>query len=367
MKDKMSIYNYTDSHFKILFSNHFFQKSRSESKSIIEKIHQINGASNIYIAQSASSLALCGFYLPDKTLNRSECWILESESSFLDVSFLENIISFLLYEGFYKRKLHKISFCIKNSNTEIISAIKKYQFSIEGILKDHFLSKESLKNVLNETFAKGVNELFVNGVIVAIMEKEFYSFSTGIVPFLTGFLIIRATNNSVFEISVIKTGENLPEYIVENEIFREYFKSNDDKVPKPTNYENLYTSSNAYPYLNNAVKQVFEYVKGTRKEFDLNYEFSDSTNFQKLVWEATMQIPYGQTKSYEEISAMIKPEGKLTEVRLLSRAVGTALGKNAVMIAIPCHRVIGKNGKLKGFAGGLEVKDYLLNHEMLRL
>lgn len=104
-----------------------------------------------------------------------------------------------------------------------------------------------------------------------------------------------------------------------------------------------------------AEKQLAEYFLGKRKNFDLKYSFSGS-NFQKAVWNELEKIPFGKTKTYGEIAAAIgKPKS--------ARAVGSACNKNPLAIIVPCHRVIGKDGKLKGFACGNETKEWLLNHE----
>lgn len=104
-----------------------------------------------------------------------------------------------------------------------------------------------------------------------------------------------------------------------------------------------------------AEKQLFEYFSGKRKTFELEYEFS-GTEFQKSVWQELLKIPFGKTKTYGEIAKEIgKPKA--------GRAVGSACNKNPLPIIVPCHRVIGKNGKLTGFACGTEIKEWLLDHE----
>ena len=107
--------------------------------------------------------------------------------------------------------------------------------------------------------------------------------------------------------------------------------------------------------LEEALKQMNEYFTGKRKEFDLPLYF-EGTEFQKSVWNELRKIPYGITVSYKDIAAGIKNEKAV-------RAVGNANNKNKIMIIVPCHRVIGKNGKLVGFAGGLDKKEFLLEHE----
>ncbi len=104
-----------------------------------------------------------------------------------------------------------------------------------------------------------------------------------------------------------------------------------------------------------AYEQICEYIAGRRKSFDLPYELY-GTEFQKRVWIELCRIPYGETRTYKQIAEAVgNPES--------SRAVGSANGKNPIMIIVPCHRVIGTNGNLTGYAGGLELKKALLDIE----
>lgn len=107
--------------------------------------------------------------------------------------------------------------------------------------------------------------------------------------------------------------------------------------------------------LEDAVYQLNEYFEGKRTQFDLKLN-PEGTDFQKRVWEALLQIPFGKSISYLELSK------KLGDVKAI-RAVAAANGKNPLWIIIPCHRVIGSNGDLIGYAGGLHRKKWLLGHE----
>ena len=103
------------------------------------------------------------------------------------------------------------------------------------------------------------------------------------------------------------------------------------------------------------VCEIEEYFNTKRKYFSLKLK-PEGTSFQQLVWNELLKIPYGQTKSYQEIANNIgKPHAQ--------RAVGLACNRNPILILIPCHRVIAKNGKLSGFALGTDVKQQLLNLE----
>lgn len=104
-----------------------------------------------------------------------------------------------------------------------------------------------------------------------------------------------------------------------------------------------------------AYKQLDEYLNGERKEFNLPLKV-EGTKFQMSVWDALTRIPYGETRSYKDIAVAINNEKA-------SRAVGNANNKNSIPIFIPCHRVIGANGKLVGYGCGLDIKEKLLEIE----
>lgn len=104
-----------------------------------------------------------------------------------------------------------------------------------------------------------------------------------------------------------------------------------------------------------AVYQLNEYFEGKRQYFDLLLN-PEGTEFQKKVWSLLSEIPYGKTISYLELSRRFGDEKAI-------RAVAAANGKNPLWIIIPCHRVIGSDGSLTGYAGGLHRKKWLLNHE----
>lgn len=102
-------------------------------------------------------------------------------------------------------------------------------------------------------------------------------------------------------------------------------------------------------------EQLAAYFKGTLQQFDLPLVFA-GTPFQKRVWTALLDIPYGQTRSYKQQSIYLGDEKAI-------RAVARSNGENTLAIVVPCHRVIGENGALTGYAGGLRHKKWLLEHE----
>jgi methylated-DNA-[protein]-cysteine S-methyltransferase len=107
--------------------------------------------------------------------------------------------------------------------------------------------------------------------------------------------------------------------------------------------------------LKDCYNQLHEYFTGVRKEFTFPI-WSEGTPFQKTVWNALTDVPFGKTATYKDIAVSINNEKAI-------RAVGNANGKNKLNIVVPCHRIIGSNGKLTGYGGGLWRKEWLLEHE----
>ena len=118
-------------------------------------------------------------------------------------------------------------------------------------------------------------------------------------------------------------------------------------------------TDDAHPVLREAAAQLADYFDGKRQQFDLPLDLSHGTAFQQSVWQALLAIPAGATTSYGQLSAGI---GKPAAVR----AVGAAVGRNPISVIVPCHRVLGSDGSLTGYAGGLERKTALLELEGAR-
>jgi methylated-DNA-[protein]-cysteine S-methyltransferase len=104
--------------------------------------------------------------------------------------------------------------------------------------------------------------------------------------------------------------------------------------------------------------QLDEYFKSNRSEFTIKYQL-EGTDFQKKVWNALTEIPFAEVQSYKDIAVAVGNEKAV-------RAVGSTNGKNKISIVVPCHRVIGSNGKMTGYAGGVWRKEWLLEHERNR-
>jgi methylated-DNA-[protein]-cysteine S-methyltransferase len=142
-------------------------------------------------------------------------------------------------------------------------------------------------------------------------------------------------NSSIGLIEITGTDDSISALYFVEEGFKPEFKSNS--------------------YLENCAGQLDEYFNGKRKIFEIKLEL-EGTEFQKKVWNELLNIQYGETKSYLQISKIL---GDVSAIR----AVANANGQNRISVIIPCHRVIGSNGSLTGYAGGLWRKKWLLDHE----
>ena len=131
-----------------------------------------------------------------------------------------------------------------------------------------------------------------------------------------------------------------------------------DAHPKPLEQLQI-SDTEIHDSVNVAITQLEEYFSGTRRDFELPLDLQ-GTEFQVSAWNALADIPYGQTASYGQQAASI---GRPKAVR----AIGGANGRNPVAIVLPCHRIVGADGSLTGFGGGIEVKKWLLDHEQAML
>ena len=145
------------------------------------------------------------------------------------------------------------------------------------------------------------------------------------------------------------------QYSYETKLGSVTFVEEDGALLAITTHQTYECERSETPLIKEAYKQLSEYLKRERKCFDLPFN-PCGTEFQRQVWKALCDIPYGETRSYKQIAEAI---GNPKAVR----AVGMANNRNPLLIVIPCHRVIGANGKLVGYGAGIEKKEYLLKLE----
>ncbi len=147
-----------------------------------------------------------------------------------------------------------------------------------------------------------------------------------------GIISIKATQNGICKLSILKLS---------------YKKNLDTEI------------KNIPPLIKKSLKQLKEYFDGKRKRFFIAFDFLNGTEFEKKVWNALLEIPYGTTSTYKLIAIKIKKPKSF-------RAVGNAIGKNPIPVIIPCHRVIREDKRLGGFSSGIEIKKKLLKLEKVK-
>lgn len=126
-----------------------------------------------------------------------------------------------------------------------------------------------------------------------------------------------------------------------------------DKIAKNFYKEELVIGESQNKYIES---EICNYLEGKSKKININPHFLTGSDFEKSVWEKMMEVPYGETRSYREIACLVgKPKAY--------RATGTAIGKNPLLLLVPCHRVIKSSGEVGNFSSGIEVKKFLLDLE----
>jgi len=316
-----------------------------DSLSILDyylKLYKTNyDENNIFIFYTSNTLILTGLKKDYFSLNNcivnifAFCFENGSFNEYFEDYFsredVNRFISFILGQTFINLKFTKLSIEFPSNLNFIEKQLYDYKFYPEGLFKQRY-------NLSNKSF---------DGKLFSIQKSQFDSYSTGYIVHGVYNLKIRATNYAV--LGIYSDSETDFENIENNS----------------NNIENVNDKAKfVYSKVDNTKNQIREYFKGSRIDFDLKIQLPEVSEFQREVWKLCSSIPYGQTRSYEDISKILE-DNKNSMDSKYSRAVGMALSKNPVLLAIPCHRVIGKNGKLRGFSAGIGFKDFLLKHEMM--
>lgn len=189
--------------------------------------------------------------------------------------------------------------------------------------------------------------------------------AVGVVPYKLGVLSVTGTETQVDSVDFHMFGEP-----VDNPYLRDVFHiwgllDEKERLRSSKECVRLIRNDGLPAMIGKAVTELQEYMAGERQTFDLKLNLASGSPFQQAVWAALMAIPYGTTETYLDVALKLA-DGDLKKARAMSRAVGSACGANPVPVVVPCHRVIGRDGRLTGFSGGIENKEYLLEHELFR-
>ena len=215
-----------------------------------------------------------------------------------------------------------------------------------------------------------------NAVFSDGLHADAYSFSLlrpqngkiayGFVPFPKGLVAVRGTAETIDRVEFLHYGESPGDpFLSECAAYRGYLLKG-GVLGLREDPPGILERSPLPSEVSKACRQIEEYFAHKRSEFDLHLDFSPRTSdFQRNVWKILAGIGYGHMWTYEDVAAAVV-NGTREEARKMARAIGTACASNPIALIIPCHRVIGKDGKLTGFSGGVDIKEFLLAHEWLQ-
>lgn len=209
-------------------------------------------------------------------------------------------------------------------------------------------------------------------ILLSLLRPEYLSRFTAFIPFKLGVFNVTGHDRGLTSADFARYGERFQSAIVQESA--EYTGLLDpngclassasiEKVLQP---DGRLVRTDAPQTVQNAARQVQEYFAGHLTAFDLSLDLTGGSEFQIKVWNALSRIPFGTTWTYEELAHQLT-EDDWQAARNMARAVGSACGANPIPLILPCHRVIGKDGRLVGFSGGLDIKEYLLDHELMGL
>lgn len=257
------------------------------------------------------------------------------------------IIDTILRIAFFSMTLHKVSWNIAISDIRLGETAEACGMRQEAVLEEEL----------------NLNGVYVDAGMFSLLASEYPDYSVAFVPFPKGVIAVRGSSDFVegvrfyplfdriedpFDRTVaIRTGVADSLGVVRQEIRADQI---DNKIALPTEVAK-------------AAREISEYLKKARTKFTVNVRFSHGSDFQRHVWEEIKKIPYGATVSYEDIAMSLTGNDRVA-ARNLTRAVGSACSDNPVPVIIPCHRVIGKDGRLVGFASGVDIKEFLIEHEI---
>lgn len=209
-----------------------------------------------------------------------------------------------------------------------------------------------------------VDGAYCDAALFSLLDSEYPDYSVGFVPFRKGVVAIRGDNEVIEMTRFFSYGKPVEGNLERNVAIRTGIADASGVLKEEGAPEYKELLNMEFPKeVMRCMTELNEYFMKRRTSFTIHTKPLHGSDFQKKVWDKVNTIPYGVTRSYEDIALELTGGDKVS-ARNLTRAVGSACGDNPLPILVPCHRIIGKDGKLVGFSGGLEIKEFLLNHEM---
>lgn len=260
----------------------------------------------------------------------------------------------LMRKLFFKEDARKVSILITSSEVMLDEVLCEIGFMQEALLRDEICKVVDGRKV------------YEDAGLYSIQRSEYKGYNVCFVPFQRGVVAITGGITYVDGLYFLSYEEAIEDSYIAECAWYQGITDDDAKVLSRKDYpwDMLPEEFSFMPAeLIRANEEVKEYFHKQRQNFDISVKIHESTPFQLQVWDKLKSIPYGVTVSYEDIALEIS-DNDLQRARKLTRAVGKACSENPVPIIVPCHRVIGKNGRLVGFSGGIEFKDFLLQNEL---
>ena len=257
------------------------------------------------------------------------------------------VIDAVLRIAFFTMHLHRISWIIPASDIVAGEVALACGMRQEAVLEEAIFDHDS----------------FVDAGLFSLLASEYPDYAVAFVPYHRGVLAVRGSSTAVEGIRFYAYGDKIIDNFEKRVAIRTGFADAYGKLLPQGAMIYLHPSAALPEEVSKAVRELKEYFAKARTKFSVRVNFPYGSDFQRHVWQELQKIPYGTTVSYEDIALALTGNDKIA-ARNLSRAVGSACADNPVPILIPCHRVIGKDGRLVGFSGGVENKEFLLEHEI---
>ena len=291
--------------------------------------------------------ALIKLFRPDRKNCRAHIEFVFTSDANADTQsgVVDEVLRYCFLDQFY----HKVTVICNHGNEGLERILTGAGFMQEAVLRDEVRLKNG----------------FEDAGLYAMLSYEYPKYNVCFVPFERGVAIVSGSCNYVDSVKLFHYGQIVEDPFIHN--IAGSLGLLDDNGGLMRNDDGIYNlDEDQLKYLPDELAKAYvelrEYFDSMRAGFDISVTFNTGTPFQKKVWNALNSIPYGGTASYEDIALMLT-DGSLPEARKITRAVGAACSDNPVAVIVPCHRVIGKDGSIVGYAAGIDIKDYLLLHE----
>lgn len=263
------------------------------------------------------------------------------------VEIKRKVIDSILRIAFFTLHLHRVSWIIPASD------IQSGEIALASGMRQEAVLDEAL--FLNGTF--------VDAGLFSLLASEYPDFAVAFVPYPRGVLAVRGSSTAVEGVRFYTFGDKIVDNFEKQVAIRTGFADIYGNLLPQGSVIYLHAPAQLPEEVSKAVRELREYFAKARTKFTVRVNFPYGSDFQRHVWQELQKVPYGTTVSYEDVALALTGNDRIA-ARNLSRAVGSACADNPVPILIPCHRVIGKDGRLVGFSGGVENKEFLLEHEI---